>query len=127
DLDFSQENLTWVVNAYMITFGSFLLLAGRLGDLVGRKRVFLTGIVMFTTASVLCGFANSEGLLIGARFLQGLGGAVASAVVIALIVVEFPDPRERSKAMSALMFISVAGGSVGLLAGGVLTQAIDWH
>ncbi len=127
DLGFSQANLTWVVNAYLLTFGSFLLLAGRLGDLVGRKRVFLGGLALFTLASALCGLAPNQGMLIGARFLQGLGGAVASSVVLALIVSEFPRPQDRAKAMSAYMFISVAGGSVGLLAGGALTEAISWH
>ncbi len=127
DLGFTQANLTWVVNAYLLTFGSFLLLAGRLGDLVGRKRVFLSGLALFTLASALCGLATSEATLIGARFLQGLGGAIASAVVLALIVTEFPRPQDRAKAMSAYMFISVAGGSVGLLAGGLLTEAISWH
>jgi EmrB/QacA subfamily drug resistance transporter len=127
DLHFSQGNLTWVMNGYLITFGGFLLLAGRLGDLVGRKRVFLTGLVMFTVASVLCGIADSQALLIGARLLQGVGGAVASSVILAIIVTEFPERVEQAKAMGMYAFVSAGGGSIGLLAGGVLTQSLDWH
>jgi EmrB/QacA subfamily drug resistance transporter len=127
DLGFSQANLAWVVDAYMIAFGSFLLLAGRLGDLLGRKRMFLIGLVMFTLASVGCGLADGQGILIAARFLQGLGGAVASAAVLALLVTEFPRPHERAIAMSVYTFIISSGGSIGLLAGGVLTQAVSWH
>jgi EmrB/QacA subfamily drug resistance transporter len=127
DLGFSQGNLTWVVNAFLITFGSFLLLAGRLGDLVGRKRVFLAGVAVFTGASLLCGLAPSQGLLIGARFLQGLGGALSASVILAIIVTEFPAPGDRARAMSAYVFVAVAGGSLGLLAGGALTEALDWH
>jgi EmrB/QacA subfamily drug resistance transporter len=127
DLGFTQSNLTWVVNAYLIAFGSFLLLAGRLGDLVGRKRVFLTGLVLFAAASTLCGLAQSEVMLIAARFVQGFGGAIASSVVIAIIVTEFPGASERAKAMSAYAFVAAAGGSIGLLAGGALTEALSWH
>jgi len=127
DLHFSQGNLTWVMNGYLITFGGFLLLAGRLGDLVGRKRVFLTGLVMFTVASVLCGIADSQALLIGARLLQGIGGAVASSVILAIIVTEFPERVDQAKAMGMYAFVSAGGGSIGLLAGGVLTQSLDWH
>ncbi len=127
DLHFSQGNLTWVMNGYLITFGGFLLLAGRFGDLVGRKRVFLTGLVMFTVASVLCGIADSQVLLIGARLLQGIGGAVASSVILAIIVTEFPARAEQAKAMGLYAFVSAGGGSIGLLAGGVLTQSLDWH
>ncbi len=127
DLSFSQSNLTWVINGYLITFGGFLLLAGRLGDLVGRKRVFLAGLVMFTAASVLCGLADSQALLIGARVLQGIGGAVASSVILAIIVTEFPEAKEQTKAMGMYAFVSAGGGSIGLLAGGVLTQSLDWH
>jgi EmrB/QacA subfamily drug resistance transporter len=127
DLGFSQANLAWVIDAYMIAFGSFLLLAGRLGDLLGRKRMFLTGLVMFTLASVACGIADSQVLLIVARFAQGLGGAVASAAVLALLVTEFPKPSERAIAMSVYTFIIASGGSIGLLAGGVLTQSVNWH
>jgi EmrB/QacA subfamily drug resistance transporter len=127
DLHFSQGNLTWVMNGYLITFGGFLLLAGRLGDLVGRKRIFLTGLVMFTAASVLCGVASSQAFLIGARLLQGVGGAVASSVILAIIVTEFPQKAEQAKAMGLYAFVSAGGGSIGLLAGGVLTQSLDWH
>ncbi|MFI4990085.1 MAG: MFS transporter [Solirubrobacterales bacterium] len=127
DLGFSQGSLTWVLDGYLITFGGFLLLAGRLGDLVGRKRVFLSGLVLFTAASVLCGIADSQGLLIGARLLQGVGGAVASSVILAIIVTEFPAKREQAKAMGLYAFVSAGGGSIGLLAGGALTQSLDWH
>ncbi len=126
DLHFSQGNLTWVVNAFLVTFGSFLLLAGRLGDLFGRKRMFLTGVVVFTAASALCGLAPDQGILIGARFLQGLGAAVQASVILAIIVTEFPL-AERARAMSAYVFVSVSGGSLGLLAGGALTESLSWH
>ena len=127
DLRFSQADLTWVVNAYLISYGSFLLLAGRLGDLVGRKRVFLSGLTLFTLASVACGLADSQLQLIAARFIQGVGGAVATSVIIALIVTDFPRPDERVKAMSAYMFVVTSGGSLGLLLGGVIVQSVDWH
>jgi EmrB/QacA subfamily drug resistance transporter len=127
DLDFSQANLTWVVNAFLVTFGSLLLLAGRIGDLVGRKRVFLAGVVTFTVASLLCGVAPTDGALIGARLLQGIGAAAQASVILAIIVTEFPEPAERGRAMSAYVFVSVAGGSLGLLAGGLLTEALSWH
>jgi EmrB/QacA subfamily drug resistance transporter len=127
DLHFTQGNLTWVIDAYLITFGGFLLLAGRMGDLVGRKKVFLTGLVLFTAASVLCGVSDSQAMLIGARFLQGIGGAVASAVILAIIVTEFPERAEQAKAMGMYAFVSAGGGSIGLLAGGALTQSLDWH
>jgi EmrB/QacA subfamily drug resistance transporter len=127
DLHFSSSSLTWVLNAYLIAFGSFLLLGGRLGDLIGRTRMFLAGIAIFTATSMLCGFAGSEAMLLVARFLQGLGAAVAASAILALIVVEFPDPSERVRAMSAYTFVSVAGGSIGLIAGGLLTQTLDWH
>ncbi|MCL2770221.1 MAG: MFS transporter, partial [Solirubrobacterales bacterium] len=127
DLHFSQGNLTWVMNGYLITFGGFLLLAGRLGDLIGRKRVFLAGLVLFTGASMLCGVAVSQGMLIGARLLQGVGGAVASAVILAIIVTEFPEKADQAKAMGLYAFVSAGGGSIGLLAGGALTQSLDWH
>ena len=127
DLGFSQANLAWVLDAYMIAFGSFLLLSGRLGDLLGRKRMFLTGLVVFTLASVACGLAGDQVMLIVARFAQGLGGAVTSAAVLALLVTEFPKPSERAVAMSVYTFILAGGGSIGLLAGGVLTQSVDWH
>jgi EmrB/QacA subfamily drug resistance transporter len=127
DLHFSQGNLTWVIDGYLITFGGFLLLAGRVGDLIGRKRVFLAGLVLFTAASALCGVADSQGFLIGARLLQGVGGAVASSVILAIIVTEFPKAREQAKAMGLYAFVSAGGGSIGLLAGGALTQSLDWH
>jgi EmrB/QacA subfamily drug resistance transporter len=127
DLHFTQGNLTWVIDAYLITFGGFLLLAGRMGDLVGRKKVFLTGLVLFTAASVLCGVSGSQAMLIGARFLQGIGGAVASAVILAIIVTEFPERAEQARAMGMYAFVSAGGGSIGLLAGGALTQSLDWH
>ena len=127
DLGFSQANLAWVVNAYLITFGGLLLLAGRFGDLLGRKNVFLAGLAVFTVASIACGAAQSQGVLVAARFVQGLGGALSSAVILAILATEFPDAHERTRAMSLYTFVSVAGGSVGLLAGGALTQAIDWH
>jgi EmrB/QacA subfamily drug resistance transporter len=127
ELHFNQGNLTWVVNAFLVTFGSFLLLAGRLGDLLGRKRVFLAGVVVFTAASALCGLAPSQGLLIAARFIQGIGGALQASVILAIIVTEFPQPGDRARAMSAYVFVAVAGGSLGLLAGGALTQALSWH
>jgi EmrB/QacA subfamily drug resistance transporter len=127
DLHFSQSDLTWVVNAFLVTFGSLLLLAGRLGDLAGRKRVFLAGLVIFTTASLLCGIAPSQGALIAARFLQGIGAAAQASVILAIIITEFQVPSERVRAMSAYVFVSVAGGSLGLLAGGVLTEALSWH
>src|SRR5947208_12586543 len=127
DLHFSQANLTWVVNAFLVTFGSLLLLAGRLGDLAGRKRVFLGGVVTFTVASLLCGIAPTQGALVGARFLQGVGAAAQASVILAIIVTEFPEASERARAMSAYVFVSVAGGSLGLLAGGLLTEALNWH
>jgi EmrB/QacA subfamily drug resistance transporter len=127
DLHFTQGSLTWVVNAFLITFGSFLLLAGRLGDLFGRKRVFLSGVLVFTAASALCGLAPSQGWLIAARFLQGVGGALSASVILAIVVTEFPKPIDRARAMSAYVFVAVAGGSLGLLAGGALTQALSWH
>jgi EmrB/QacA subfamily drug resistance transporter len=127
ELHFTQANLTWVIDGYLITFGGFLLLAGRFGDLVGRKKVFLTGLVLFTAASVLCGVADSQGMLIGARLIQGIGGAVASSVILAIIVTEFPERVEQAKAMGMYAFVSAGGGSIGLLAGGALTQSLSWH
>ncbi len=127
DLHFSQGNLTWVVNAFLVTFGSLLLLTGRIGDLVGRKRVFLAGVVTFTVASLLCGVAPSQETLVGARFLQGIGAAAQASVILAIIVTEFPEAVERARAMSVYVFVSVAGGSIGLLAGGLLTEALSWH
>ncbi len=127
DLHFSQADLTWVVNAYLITYGSLLLLAGRAGDLVGRKKVFLAGVVVFTAASVLSGFAHDAVSLVVARFLQGAGGALSAGVILALIVTGFPKPRERAQAMSIFTFVIAGGGSIGLLAGGLLTESINWH
>ena len=127
DFGFSQSDLTWVVNGFLVTFGSLLLLAGRLGDLIGRKRVFLAGLVIFTFASLLCGLAPSEGALIAARLLQGVGAAAQASVILAIIVTEFPEPAVRARAMGAYVFVSVAGGSLGLLVGGLLTEALSWH
>jgi EmrB/QacA subfamily drug resistance transporter len=127
DLGFSQSSLAWVVNAYLIAFGGLLLLAGRLGDLVGRKSVFLAGLAVFTAASLVCGAAQSQEMLVAARFVQGVGGAMTSAVILGMIVTMFPEPREQAKAIGVYAFVASAGGSVGLLAGGVLTQSINWH
>src|SRR2546425_1215958 len=127
DLGFSQSSLAWVVNAYLIPFGGLLLLAGRLGDLLGRKRILISGLVVFTAASLLCGVASNQQLLIAARFVQGVGGAMASALILGMIVARFPEPRERVRAIGVFSFVAAAGGSIGLLAGGLLTQAIDWH
>src|ERR671926_207169 len=127
DLGFSQADLAWVVNAYLIAFGGLLLLAGRLGDLVPRRGVFLAGLAVFTVASLLCGIAESQMVLVGARFVQGVGGAMTSAVILGMIVTMFPEPRERAKAIGVYGFVASAGGSIGLLAGGVLTQSISWH
>src|SRR4051812_34221704 len=127
DLTFSQSNLAWVVNAYLIAFGGLLLLAGRVGDLVGQRRVFLIGLAVFTSASLLCAVAQSQEWLIIARFVQGVGGALTSAVILGMIVTMFPEPREQAKAIGVYTFVAVAGGSIGLLAGGVLTEAINWH
>jgi len=127
DLRFSTSSLAWVVNAYLIAFGGLLLLAGRFGDLIGRRRIFLAGVGLFTAASLLCGLAGSQSLLIAARFIQGIGGAMTSAVILGMIVTMFPEPREQAKAIGVYAFVASAGGSVGLLAGGVITQSIDWH
>ncbi len=127
DLGFSQGNLAWVVNAYLIPFGGLLLLAGRLGDLLGQRRVFLAGLGVFVSASLLCALSQSQEMLIGARFIQGIGGALTSAVVLGMIVTMFPQPNEQAKAIGVYGFVASAGGSIGLLAGGVLTEAISWH
>ena len=127
DLHFTQANLTWVVNGYLIAYGSLLLLAGRAGDLIGRKRVFLAGVAVFTVASGLDGLAFDSTTLIAARLLQGLGGAMSAGVILALIVTGFPKPDERAQAMSIFMFVIAGGGSLGLLAGGTITQLINWH
>jgi EmrB/QacA subfamily drug resistance transporter len=127
DLDFSQTNLAWVVNAYLIPFGGLLLFAGRLGDLIGQRKIFMIGLGIFTVASALCALAQNQEMLIAARFLQGAGGAAASAVVLGMIVTMFPEPREQAKAIGIYGFVASAGGSIGLLAGGVLTDLISWH
>src|SRR5215218_3161788 len=127
DLGFTQSGLAWVMNAYLISFGGLLLLAGRLGDLVGRRRVFMIGLTIFTVASLVCGLAQSQGVLIAARFTQGVGGAMTSAVILGMIVTMFPEPREQAKAIGIYGFVASAGGSIGLLAGGVLTEGINWH
>jgi EmrB/QacA subfamily drug resistance transporter len=127
DLGFSQSALAWVVNAYLIAFGGLLLLAGRFGDLLGQRRIFLIGLAIFTVASLVCATAQSQGMLIGARFVQGAGGAIASAVILGMIVTMFPEPREQAKAIGVYSFVASAGASIGLLAGGVLTEAINWH
>lgn len=127
DLGFSQSALAWVVNAYLLTFGGFLLLSGRLGDLLGNKRVFQGGVVSFTVASILCGLAPSSGLLVAGRAVQGLGGAAVSAVALSLIMGLFADPAERAKAMGFFGFVMSGGGAVGVLLGGVLTGLFSWH
>jgi EmrB/QacA subfamily drug resistance transporter len=127
DLGFSQAGLAWVVNAYLIPFGGLLLLAGRLGDLVGQRRVFLAGLAVFTVASAACAVAPSQEVLVGARFVQGVGGALTSAVILGMIVTMFPEPAAQAKAIGVYGFVASAGGSIGLLAGGVLTDAISWH
>jgi EmrB/QacA subfamily drug resistance transporter len=127
DLGFSQSGLAWVVNAYLITFGGLLLLAGRVGDLVGRRNLFLLGLAVFVAASALCGASQSQGMLIVARFVQGAGGAMASAVILGMIVTMFPEPAEQAKAIGVFSFVAAAGASIGLLLGGVITQAINWH
>src|SRR5688572_12264326 len=127
DLGFSEASLAWVVNAYLITFGGFLLLGGRLGDLFGHRRLFLLGIVLFTLASLACGLATSQEFLVGARAVQGLGGAVVSAVALSLMMTLFTEPAERAKAMGVFGFVAAGGGSIGVLLGGVLTDVLDWH
>ncbi|MGW3773161.1 MFS transporter [Actinomadura verrucosospora] len=127
DLGFSPAGLSWLMNAYLIPLGGLLLLAGRLGDLVGRRTLFLAGNAVFTAASVLAGAATSSGLLIAARFLQGVGSALASAVVLGILVTLFADPRERTKAIGVFSFTGAAGASIGQVLGGVLTDALSWH
>jgi EmrB/QacA subfamily drug resistance transporter len=127
DLGFTEESLAWVVNAYLLTFGGFLLLGGRLGDLFGHRRLFLGGIALFTLASLACGLSTSQGFLIGARAVQGLGGAVVSAVALSLLMLLFQEPMERTKAMGFFGFVMAGGGSIGVLLGGVLTDALSWH
>ena len=127
DLGFSEASLAWVVNAYLITFGGFLLLGGRLGDLFGHRRLFLIGITVFTLASALCGLATSQEMLIVARAVQGFGGAVVSAVALSLMMTLFTEPAERAKAMGVFGFVASGGGSLGVLLGGILTDVLDWH
>ena len=127
DLGFSQTSLAWVVNAYLLTFGGFLLLGGRLGDYYGHRRLFLAGITLFTLASIACGLATTQGLLVGARAVQGLGGAVVSAVALSLIMNLFTEPGERAKAMGVFGFVLAGGGTIGVLLGGVLTDVLNWH
>ena len=127
DLGFSEESLAWVVNAYLLTFGGFLLLGGRLGDLFGHRRLFLAGVALFTAASAVCGFAGSQEMLVAARAVQGVGGAVVSAVALSLMMTLFTEPTERAKAMGIFGFVASGGGSIGVLLGGILTDALDWH
>ncbi len=127
DLGFSEASLAWVVNAYLLTFGGFLLLGGRLGDLFGHRRLFLTGIALFTLASLACGLAATQWFLIAARGIQGIGGAVVSAVALSLMMTLFTEPAERAKAMGVFGFVAAGGGSIGVLLGGLLTNAFDWH
>jgi EmrB/QacA subfamily drug resistance transporter len=127
DLGFSQSSLAWVINAYLIAFGGLLLLAGRLGDLIGRKRIFLAGLAVFTSASLLCGISVSPEMLVTARFVQGVGGAMTSSVILGMIVTLFPEPQERVRAIGVYSFVASGGAAIGLLAGGVLTEAISWH
>ena len=127
DLGFSETSLAWVVNAYLLTFGGFLLLGGRLGDLFGHRRLFLSGITLFTLASLVCGVSTTQAMLVAARAVQGLGGAVASAVSLSLMMTLFTEPAERAKAMGIFGFVAAGGGSIGVLLGGVLTDALDWH
>jgi EmrB/QacA subfamily drug resistance transporter len=127
DLGFSEESLAWVVNAYLITFGGFLLLGGRLGDLFGHRRLFLLGITLFTLASATCGLASSQWMLVGARAVQGIGGAVVSAVALSLMMTLFTEPAERAKAMGVFGFVASGGGSIGVLLGGILTDTLNWH
>jgi EmrB/QacA subfamily drug resistance transporter len=127
DLGFSNSGLAWVVNAYLIAFGGLLLLAGRLGDLISRRGIFLAGLAVFTVSSIVCGVSTSQAMLVAARFVQGIGGAMTSAVILGMIVTMFPKPAEQAKAIGVFAFVASAGGSIGLLAGGVLTDAINWH
>jgi len=127
DLGFSQTSLAWVVNAYLLTFGGFLLLGGRLGDLFGHRRLFLIGISLFTAASLACGLANSQGLLVAARAVQGVGGAIVSAVALSLLMLLFTEQADRAKAMGVFGFVLSGGGVIGVLAGGFLTDLLNWH
>src|SRR5213082_2016687 len=127
DLRFTPSGLAWVINAYLVAFGGLLLLAGRLADLVGGRRVFLIGLAVFTAASLACGLSTSQPILIAARFIQGIGGAASSAVILAMIVTLFPEPLERAKAFGIFSFVASSGAVVGLIAGGLITQVVSWH
>src|SRR5213080_1843546 len=127
DLGFSQTSLAWVVNAYLLTYGGFLLLGGRLGDFFGHRLLFLLGIIVFTLASLACGLATSQGFLIAARSVQGIGGAISSAVALSLMMTLFTEPAERAKAMGIFGFVAAGGGSIGVLLGGILTGSLNWH
>jgi len=127
ELGFTETSLAWVVNAYLLTFGGFLLLGGRLGDLFGHRKLFLIGLVLFTLASLACGLASSQEMLIAARAVQGLGGAVVAVVALSLVMTLFTEPAERAKAMGVIGFVAAGGGSIGVLLGGILTDALDWH
>src|SRR5829696_2482937 len=127
DLGFSESSLAWVLNAYTLTFGGFMLLAGRLGDLYGHRRVFMLGVGLFTLASLACGLATSQEMLVGARAIQGIGGAIVAAVALSLVMMLFTEPGERAKAMGVIGFIAAGGGSIGVLAGGILTDVLNWH
>src|SRR5882762_9322758 len=126
-LAFSETSLVWVVNAYMVTYGGFLLLGGRLGDLFGQRRLFLLGIALFTLASLVCGLSSSQGVLVAARAVQGLGGAVVSAIALSLMINLFSEPADRAKAMGIYGFVCAGGGSIGVLLGGLLTSALSWQ
>ena len=127
DLGFSDASLAWVANAYLLTFGGFMLLGGRLGDLFGGRRVFLIGLTLFTAASLACGLANSQALLVIARAIQGVGGAIVAAIALALLMKLFTEPGERAKAMGVFGFVVSGGGTLGVLLGGVLTDAFAWN
>ncbi len=127
DLGFSQSSLAWIMNAYLIAYAGVMLLAGRLGDLIGRKRIFLVGLVIFTAASLLCGLSFSQPMLIAARFVQGVGGGLSSAVILGMVVTMFPEAAERARAIGVFSFVGAGGGALGLLAGGLITQAVSWH
>src|SRR6187402_2784039 len=127
DLGFTESSLAWVLNAYTLTFGCFMLLAGRMGDLYGHSRVFVLGVGLFTLASLACGLATTQEMLVGARAIQGIGGAVVAAVALSLIMTLFTEPAERAKAMGVIGFVAAGGGSIGVLLGGVLTDLLDWH
>ena len=127
DLGFSDSSLAWVVNAYLLTFGGFLLLGGRLGDLFGHRKLFIAGVGLFTAASLVCGMATTQGVLVTARAVQGIGGAVVSAVALSLMMTLFTEAGERAKAMGIFGFVMSGGGSIGVLLGGVLTDVLSWH